>query len=47
MCPFFKLFAISPRRAELGGVTRGMRSAGTLLPTPAAGAPPAGPWQEP
>jgi hypothetical protein len=48
---FLILFAISPRRArlaaKLGGVTRGMRSAGTVLPAPTAGAPPAGPWQEP
>jgi hypothetical protein len=41
------LVAISPRRAKLGGLSRGMRSAGTPPPTPAAGAPPAGPWQEP
>jgi hypothetical protein len=41
------LVAISPRRAKLGGVPRGMRSAGTPLSIPAAGAPPAGPcWQE-
>jgi hypothetical protein len=39
--------AISPRRAKLGGLPRGMRSVGTPPPTPAAGAPPAGPWQEP
>jgi hypothetical protein len=44
---FFYLFAISPRRAKLGGMTRGMRSAGTPPPAPAAGAPPEGPWQEP
>jgi hypothetical protein len=41
------LFTISPRRAKLGGVIRGMRSAGTPPPTLAAGASPAGPWQEP
>jgi hypothetical protein len=36
--------AISPRRAKLGGaVPRGMRPADTPPPTPAAGAPPAGP----
>jgi hypothetical protein len=33
---------LAPPR-QVGGVTRGMRSAGTLLPGPAAGAPPAGP----
>jgi hypothetical protein len=45
---FLSAFFISPRRAKLGGVTRGMRSTGTPPPppTPAAGAPPAGPWQE-
>jgi hypothetical protein len=43
---YFILFAISPRRAKLGGVARGMRSAGTPPPTPADGAPPAGLWQE-
>jgi hypothetical protein len=37
---------ISPRRAKLGGVPRGVRSADAPPPTPAAGAPPAGPWQE-
>jgi hypothetical protein len=36
-----------PRRAKSGGLSRGMRSVGTPPPTPAAGAPPAGPWQEP
>jgi hypothetical protein len=36
----------SPRRGTLGCVPRGMRSAGTPPPTAAAGAPPAGPWQE-
>ena len=41
------LVTISPRRAELGGLSRGMRSVGTPPPGPAAGAPPAGPWQEP
>jgi hypothetical protein len=30
-----------------GGVPRGVRSVDTPPPTPAAGAPPAGPWQEP
>jgi hypothetical protein len=43
---YFILFTISPRRAKLGGVTRGMRSAGAPPPNPADGAPPAGPWQE-
>jgi hypothetical protein len=43
---FLILFTISPRRAKLGGVTRGMRSAGTPPPNPADGAPLAGPWQE-
>jgi hypothetical protein len=38
---------LPPRRAKLGGLPRGMRSAETPPPTPAAGAPPAGPWQEP
>jgi hypothetical protein len=33
--------------AKLRGVARWMRSAGTPPPAPAAGAPPAGPWQEP
>jgi hypothetical protein len=38
---------ISPRRAKLAGAPRGMlRSADTPPPTPAAGTPPAGPWQE-
>ena len=46
VCVFFINPFISPRRAKLGGVTRGMRSTGTSPPTPAAGAPPAGPWQE-
>jgi hypothetical protein len=32
---------------QVGGLSRGMRSVGTPPPTPAAGAPPAGPWQEP
>jgi hypothetical protein len=41
------LVAISPRRAKLGGFPRGMRSADIPPPTPAAGSPPAGPWQEP
>jgi hypothetical protein len=38
-----------PRQVgEWGGLPRGMRSADTPPPTPAAGAPPAaGPWQEP
>jgi hypothetical protein len=40
------LVAISPRRAKLGGLPRGMRSAETPPPIPTAGAPPAGPWQE-
>jgi hypothetical protein len=41
------LVATSPRRAKLGGVSRGsMRSADFPPPIPAAGAPPAGPWQE-
>ena len=45
---FCVLVAISPRRAKPGGLgPRGMRSAGTPPPAPAAGAPPAGPWQEP
>jgi hypothetical protein len=44
---FCFLVAISPRRAKLGDFPRGMRSADTPPPTPAAGAPPAGPWQEP
>jgi hypothetical protein len=35
------------RHAKPGGSPLGMRSAGTPPPTPAAGAPPAGPWQEP
>jgi hypothetical protein len=43
---FCVLVAISPRRAKLGGVPRGMRSADTPPPIPAAVAPPAGPWQE-
>jgi hypothetical protein len=45
---FCVLVAISPRRAKLGGVRamRTMRPADTPPPTPAAGAPPAGPWQE-
>jgi hypothetical protein len=34
------LVAISPRRAKLGGVPRGVRSADTPPPTPTAGAPP-------
>ena len=38
---------ISPRRAKSGGLPRGIRSADTPPPAPAAGAPPAGPWQEP
>jgi hypothetical protein len=33
--PFLILFAISPRRAKLGGVTREMRSAGAPPLTPA------------
>jgi hypothetical protein len=33
---FFILFTTSPRRAKLGGVTRGMRSAGTGTPRPSA-----------
>jgi hypothetical protein len=37
----------SPRRAKLGGLPLGMRSVDTPPPTPTAGAPPAGPWQEP
>jgi hypothetical protein len=41
------LVTTSPRRAKLWGLTRGMRSVGTPPPTPAACAPPAGPWQEP
>ena len=41
---FLKPF-ISPHRAKLGGVSSGMRSTGTPPPVPAAGAPPAGPWQ--
>jgi hypothetical protein len=44
---FCVLVTISPRRAALGGLPRGMRSVGTLPPGPAAGAPPSGPWQEP
>jgi hypothetical protein len=46
---FCVLVTISPRRAKWGGcVPRGMRSVDTPPPTrPAAGAPPAGPWQEP
>jgi hypothetical protein len=45
---FCVLVAISPRRAKWGGLPRGMSSADTSPPTtPAAGAPPAGPWQEP
>jgi hypothetical protein len=44
---FCVLVAISPRRAKWGGLPRGMRSADIPTPTPAAGAPPAGPWQEP
>jgi hypothetical protein len=44
---FCVLVAISPRRAKSGGLSRGMRSVDTPPPTPAAGAPPAGPWQEP
>ena len=44
---FCVLVAISPRRAKPGGLPRGMRSADTPPPAPAAGAPPAGPWQEP
>jgi hypothetical protein len=40
------LVAISPRRAKLGGVSRGMHSAGTPPPIPTADYPPAGPWQE-
>ena len=39
--------ATSARRAKPGGLPRGMRSADTPPPAPAAGAPPAGPWQEP
>jgi hypothetical protein len=38
---------ISPRRAKLGDLPRGMRSVDAPPPTSAAGAPPAGPWQEP
>ena len=41
------MVTISPRRAKSGGLPRGMRSADTPPPAPAAGAPPAGPWQEP
>ena len=37
---------LAPPR-QVGGLPRGMRSADTPPPTPAAGAPPAGPWQEP
>jgi hypothetical protein len=37
----------SPRRDKLGGVPRGMRPAEPPPPTPSAGAPPAGAWQEP
>jgi hypothetical protein len=44
---FLEIFFTSPRRARLGGVTRGVRSNGTPPPVPAAGAPPVGPWQEP
>jgi hypothetical protein len=44
---FCVLVTISPRRAKLEGLPRGMRSANTPPPAPAAGAPPAGPWQEP
>jgi hypothetical protein len=44
---FCVLGAISPRRAKSGGLYRGMRSVDTPPPAPAAGAPPAGPWQEP
>jgi hypothetical protein len=46
---FLETCFISPRRAKLGAVARGMRSVDTPPPTPAAGAPPAGrgPWQEP
>jgi hypothetical protein len=44
---FLSNFFISPRRAKVGGVARGMRSSGTPSPTPGAGAPPAGPCQEP
>jgi hypothetical protein len=45
---FCVLATISPRRAKSGGrLPRGMRSVGTPPPAPAAGAPPAGPWQEP
>jgi hypothetical protein len=44
---FCVLVAISPRRAKWGVLSRGMRSVDTPPPTPAAGAPPAGPWQEP
>jgi hypothetical protein len=43
---FCVLVDISLRRAKLGGVSRGMRSADTPPPIPAAGAPPAGLWQE-
>jgi hypothetical protein len=39
------LVLISPRRAKWGGLPRGMRSADSPPPTPATGAPPAGPWQ--
>jgi hypothetical protein len=38
---------LAPPRQVGGGLPRGMRSADTSPPTPAAGAPPAGPWQEP
>jgi hypothetical protein len=47
---FLGLFLIyllpRPAAPSGGGVTRGIRSAGTPPPTPADGAPPAGPWQE-
>jgi hypothetical protein len=46
-CVFFRNLFISPRRAKLGGLARGMRSVDTPPPTPAAGAPPAGLWQGP
>jgi hypothetical protein len=38
---------LSPPRQVWGFAPRGMRSADAPPPTPAAGAPPAGPWQEP
>jgi hypothetical protein len=39
---------LAPSRQVGGfGLSRGMRSVGTPPPAPAAGAPPAGPWQEP